>query len=38
VQYCNTPSENKNTTMTPSPDGMYTLPIGSITVIRGKVQ
>jgi endoglucanase Acf2 len=38
VQYCNTPSESKNTTMTPSPDGMYTLPIGSITVIRGKVQ
>jgi hypothetical protein len=38
VQYCNTPSENKNTTMAPSPDGMYTLPIGSITVIRGKVQ
>lgn len=38
VQYCNTPSENKNTTMTPSPDGMYTLPIGSITVIRGKLQ
>ncbi len=38
VQYCNTPSENKNTTLTPSPDGMYTLPIGSITVIRGKVK
>jgi len=38
VQYCNTPSENKNTTMTPNPDGMYTLPIGSITVIRGKLQ
>jgi hypothetical protein len=38
VQYCNTPSENKNTTMTPRPDGMYTLPIGSITVIRGKLQ
>jgi hypothetical protein len=38
VQYCNTPSENKNTAMTPSPDGMYTLPIGSITVIRGKLQ
>jgi hypothetical protein len=37
VRYCNTPSENKNTTMTPSPDGMYTLPIGSITVIRGKL-
>jgi hypothetical protein len=38
VQDCNTPSENKNTTMTPSPDGMYTLPSGSITVIRGKLQ
>ncbi len=38
VQYCNTPSENKNTTMNPSPDGIYTLPIGSITVIRGKLQ
>jgi hypothetical protein len=38
VQYCNTPSENKNTTMAPSSDGMYTLPTGSITVIRGKVQ
>ena len=38
VQYCNTPSENKNTTMTPSSDGMYTLPSGSITVIRGKLQ
>jgi hypothetical protein len=38
VQYCNTPSEDKNTTMTASPDGMYTLPIGSITVIRGKLQ
>ncbi|HXX21987.1 MAG TPA: discoidin domain-containing protein [Terriglobia bacterium] len=38
VQYCNTPSENKNTTMTPNPDGMYSLPIGSITVIRGKLR
>ena len=38
VQYCNTPSANKNTTMTPNPDGMYTLPIGSITVIRGKLR
>jgi len=38
VQYCNTPSENKNTSMTPSLDGMYTLPIGSITVIRGKLK
>ncbi|MGO8788957.1 MAG: discoidin domain-containing protein [Terriglobia bacterium] len=37
VQYCNTASENKNTTMPPSPDGIYTLPIGSITVIRGKL-
>jgi F5/8 type C domain-containing protein len=38
VQYCNTPSENKNTTVTPNPDGMHTLPIGSITVIRGKLR
>jgi hypothetical protein len=38
VQYCNTPGENKNTTMTASPDGLYTLPIGSITVIRGELQ
>jgi len=38
VQYCNTPSENKNATINPSPDGMYNLPIGSITVIRGKLQ
>jgi hypothetical protein len=38
VQYCNTPSENKNTTMTPNLEGMYTLPIGSITVIRGRLQ
>jgi hypothetical protein len=38
VQYCNTPSENKNTTITPSPVSMYTLPIGSITVIRGKLR
>ncbi|MGO8816921.1 MAG: discoidin domain-containing protein [Terriglobia bacterium] len=38
VQFCNTPSENKNTTVTPSLDGVCTLPIGSITVIRGKLQ
>jgi hypothetical protein len=38
VQYCNTPSENKNTTMSPPADGVYTLPIGSITVIRGKLR
>jgi hypothetical protein len=38
VQYCNTPSEDKNTSVTPSLDGAYTLPIGSITVIRGKLQ
>jgi hypothetical protein len=38
VQFCNTPGENKNTTMTPSPEGIYTLPIGSITVIRGKLR
>ncbi len=38
VQYCNAPGDDKNTTITPSPDGMYTLPIGSITVIRGKLK
>ena len=38
VQYCNTPTENKNATIAPSPDGMYNLPSGSITVIRGKLQ
>jgi hypothetical protein len=38
VQYCNTPEENKATTLTPSPDGVYTLPIGSITILRGKLQ
>ena len=38
VQFCNTPSENKNTTVTPSPDGTYNLPVGSITVIRGKLR
>jgi hypothetical protein len=38
VQFCNTPSEDKNTTITPSSDGTYTLPIGSITVIRGKLR
>jgi F5/8 type C domain len=38
VQFCNTPSEDKNTTVAASADGVYTLPIGSITVIRGKLQ
>jgi hypothetical protein len=38
VQYCNNPSEDKNTTITPPPGGIYALPIGSITVIRGKLQ
>lgn len=38
VQYCNTRAENKNTTITSSPDGLYTLPAGSITVIRGKLR
>jgi hypothetical protein len=37
VQYSNTPSENRNTTVPPSPDSMYNLPTGSITVIRGKL-
>jgi hypothetical protein len=38
VQYCNTPSEDRNAAITPPADGMYTLPIGSITVIRGKLR
>ena len=38
VQFCNTTNENKNVTMTPSPDGIYNLPNGSITVIRGKLE
>jgi hypothetical protein len=38
VQYCNTPSEDRSTTATPSPDAIYTLPIGSITVISGEIQ
>jgi hypothetical protein len=38
VQYCNTPAENKNVTIVASRDGMYTLPAGSITVIRGKLR
>jgi len=38
VQYCNTPGENKNVTQAASADGTYTLPIGSITVIRGRLQ
>ena len=37
VQYCNTPAENVNTNAAANPDGNYTLPIGSITVIRGKL-
>jgi hypothetical protein len=37
VQYCNTPAENQITTMTPPPGDLYNLPIGSITVIRGKL-
>jgi hypothetical protein len=38
VQYCNNPAEDKNITMAASPDGMYTLPAGSITVLRGKLR
>jgi hypothetical protein len=38
VQYANNPAENKNTTMAATADGMYTLPAGSITVIRGKLR
>jgi hypothetical protein len=38
VQYCNTPAEDKNITIAATPDSMYTLPAGSITVVRGKLQ
>ena len=38
VQSCNTPAGNKNATLDPDPDGNYTLPAGSITVIRGKLE
>ena len=38
VQYCNTPADNRNVTIAAASDGMYTLPAGSITVIRGKLQ
>ena len=38
VQYCNTPAEDKNITIAATPDGMYTLPVGSITVLRGKLR
>ncbi len=38
VQYCNTPAENKNTTIAAASDGVYALPAGSITVIRGKLR
>lgn len=38
VQYSNNPSENKNISMAAAPDGMYTLPAGSITVFRGKLR
>lgn len=38
TQYCNNPEENKYTTTAPTADEAYTLPIGSITIIRGKLQ
>ena len=38
VQHCNTPSENKNETMKPPTDGIFALPIGSITILRGKLE
>jgi hypothetical protein len=38
VQYCNTPAEDKNITIPAAPDGVYALPAGSITVIRGKLR
>jgi hypothetical protein len=38
VQYSNNPAEDKDITMAVTSDGMYTLPAGSITVIRGKLR
>jgi hypothetical protein len=38
VQYCNTPAEDKNITIAAKPDGIYALPAGSITVVRGKLR
>ena len=38
VQYCNTPAEDKNVMISATRDGMYRLPAGSITVIRGKLR
>ncbi len=38
VQYCNTPAQNVNTTQTANSQGMYDLPSGSITVIRGELR
>jgi hypothetical protein len=38
VQYCNTPAEDKNITIAATPNGIYTLPAGSITVVRGKLR
>ena len=38
VQYCNTSAEDKNIAIAATRDSMYTLPAGSITVIRGKLR
>jgi hypothetical protein len=38
VQHCNLPAENKDVKQAPSPDGIYALPAGSITILRGKLQ
>ncbi|HET7891024.1 MAG TPA: hypothetical protein VFL34_05840, partial [Candidatus Sulfotelmatobacter sp.] len=38
VQYSNNPAEDKNVAIAAAPDSMYTLPAGSITVIRGKLR
>ena len=38
VQYCNNPADNKNITMAATADSMYTLPAGSITILRGKLR
>ena len=38
VQFANNPSDNKNATINPSRDAVYSLPAGSITVLRGELR
>lgn len=38
TQYCNLPEQNQYTQLPAAADGAYTLPSGSITVIRGKLE